>query len=95
LENPPLWVWGIIVGAIIASKFIYRWQATKYFAKEDEEDRRRKSDDDKTKDLRNNNNDFYDNINKSDDITNIRSAHKYSPRHYYKDYFAIKKKNKK
>jgi hypothetical protein len=92
LENPPLWVWGIIVGAIIASKFIYRWQATKYFAKEDEE-RRRKSDD-KTKDLRNNN-DFYDNINKSDNITNIRSPHKYSPRRYYKDYFAIKKKNKK
>ena len=98
MENPPLWVWGIIVGAIIASKFIYRWQATKYFAKEAQEEGRRKrtrkikSDDDKTKDLRNNNNDFYDNINKSDDTTNIRRAHKYSPRRYYGDYFAIKKK---
>jgi hypothetical protein len=86
LENPPLWVWGIVVGAIIASKFIYRWQATKYFA---EERRRRKiKSDDKTKDLRNN--DFYDNINNSD-TTNI-GAHKYSPGRYYKDYFAIKKK---
>ena len=39
MENPPLWVWAIIVGAIIASKFIYRWQATKQFAKEDQERR--------------------------------------------------------
>jgi hypothetical protein len=35
MVNPPLWVWGIIVGVIIAGKFIYRWQATKQFAKED------------------------------------------------------------
>jgi len=47
LENPPLWVWGIIVGAIIASKFIYRWQATKYFAKEAEERRPKIKSDDK------------------------------------------------
>jgi hypothetical protein len=40
LENPPLWVWAIIVGAIVASKFIYRWQAIKQFAKEDQERRR-------------------------------------------------------
>ena len=92
MENPPLWVWGIIIGTIIASKFIYRWQSTKYFAKEAEERRRKiKSNDDKTKNIRNNN-DFYDNINKSDDATNIRRGHKYSPRRYYKDYFAIKKK---
>jgi hypothetical protein len=90
LENPPLWVWAIIVGAIIASKFIYRWQAKKQFAKEDQERRRiRKiNSDEKTKDLKNN--DFYGNINKRY-TTNI-GAHKYSPRRYYKDYFAIKKK---
>ena len=35
MENPPLWVWAIIVGVIIAGKFIYRWQATKKFATED------------------------------------------------------------
>ena len=34
MENPPLWVWGIIIGVIIAGKFIYRWQSTKQFAKE-------------------------------------------------------------
>jgi len=36
------------------------------------------------------NNNFYYNINKTD-TANIR-ADKYSPRRYYKDYFAIKKK---
>jgi hypothetical protein len=38
LERPPLWVWAIVVGAILATKFIYRWQATKQFAKEDQEE---------------------------------------------------------
>jgi hypothetical protein len=52
LENPPLWVWAVIVGAIIASKFIYRWQSTKYFAKEAEEKSTRSNPhDDKTKDI--------------------------------------------
>jgi hypothetical protein len=89
MENPPLWVWAIIVGAIIASKFIYRWQATKQFAKEDQERRRMKiGSDEKIKDLRNN--DLHDNINRRYSA-NIGS-HKYSPRRYYKDYFAIKKK---
>ena len=88
LENPPLWVWAIIVGAIIASKFIYRWQSTKYFAKEAEGKSKRINPDDKTKDVRNN--DFYGNINKRYSA-NI-GAHKYSPRRYYKDYFAIKNK---
>ena len=32
MENPPLWVWAIVVGIIIAGKFIYRWQATKQIA---------------------------------------------------------------
>jgi hypothetical protein len=90
LENPPLWVWAIIVGAIVASKFIYRWQSTKYFAKETEEKSRRNYPDDKTKVLRKN--DFYDNSNKRY-TTNI-GAHKYSPRRFYKDYFAIKNKKK-
>ena len=36
-ESPPLWVWAIIVGAIIAGKFAYRWRATKALATEDEE----------------------------------------------------------
>ena len=94
MENPPLWVWAIIVGAIIASKFVYRWQATKQFAKEDQERRRRRSininSDQKTKDL--GNNDLYDNINRRYQ-SNIGS-HKYSPSRFYKDYFAIKMKKK-
>jgi hypothetical protein len=53
LENPPLCVWAIIVGAIIASKFIYRWQITKQFAKEDQGRRKGLG-----------NNDLYDNINR-------------------------------
>src|SRR5919199_5380154 len=91
LENPPLWVWAIIVGAIIASKFIYRWQSTKYFAKDAEQRRREINSANKTKDLMNN--DFYGNISKRSN-TNT-GAHKYSPRRYYKDYFAIKKNKKK
>ena len=88
LENPPLWVWAIIVGAIIASKFIYRWQSTKYFAKEAEQRRREINDSaNKTKGIMNNG--FYGNISKRSN-TNI-VAYKYSPRRYYKDYFAIKK----
>jgi hypothetical protein len=92
LENPPLWVWAIIVGAIIASKFIYRLQSTKYFAKEAEEKsssrRRINPNDDKTKDIQNNS--FYGNVN-TRYSANI-GAHKYSLRRYYKDYFAIKKR---
>jgi hypothetical protein len=92
LENPPLWVWAIIVGAIIASKFVYRWQVTKQFAKEAEEKRRNINSDQKTTDL-GNNDDLYDNINRRYQ-SNIRS-HKYSPRRFYKDYFAIKMKKRK
>jgi len=32
MENPPLWVWAIVVSIIIASKFIYRWKATNQIA---------------------------------------------------------------
>ena len=30
MEYPPLWVWAIIVGIIIATKLVLRWQATKH-----------------------------------------------------------------
>jgi hypothetical protein len=36
-ESPPLWVWAIIVGVLIASKFIYRWRVTKELAHESQE----------------------------------------------------------
>jgi hypothetical protein len=35
-ENPPLWVWAIIAGIMVASKLIYRWYATKRLAKKGE-----------------------------------------------------------
>lgn len=34
MEGPPMWVWAIIVGTIIAAKFIYRWQMTKELSKD-------------------------------------------------------------
>jgi hypothetical protein len=33
LETPPLWVWAIIVGIIIAGKLAYRWVITKELAR--------------------------------------------------------------
>jgi hypothetical protein len=36
-ESPPLWVWAIIVGVLVASKFIYRWRVTKALAGESHE----------------------------------------------------------
>jgi hypothetical protein len=87
LENPPLWVWAIIVGAIIVSKFVYRWQATKQFTKEDQERKSKAISDREIKDHRNN--DVHGNRRYGSDIR----AHKYSPSRYYKNYFAIKKKN--
>ena len=39
IENPPLWVWAVIIGVIIAAKFIYRWHATKQFTKQSEEEK--------------------------------------------------------
>ena len=51
MENPPLWVWAIVVGAIIASKFVYRWQVTKQFAKEAQEKRRNINSDQKQQTL--------------------------------------------
>jgi len=34
MEGPPLWVWAIVVGIIIAAKFIYRWKLTKELSKD-------------------------------------------------------------
>ena len=41
-ESPPLWVWAIIVGVLISSKFIYRWRATKELARESQEKHERR-----------------------------------------------------
>jgi hypothetical protein len=34
MEGPPLWVWAIVVGTIIAGKFIYRWKLTSELSKD-------------------------------------------------------------
>jgi hypothetical protein len=34
MEGPPLWVWAIVVGSVIAAKFIYRWKLTKELSKD-------------------------------------------------------------
>jgi hypothetical protein len=85
MVNPPLWVWGIIVGVIIAGKFIYRWQATKQFAKEDKSKAI-----DKIKDSSKG----FDNNNKNSNNFRNATDHKYGLKYYYKDYFAVKKKRK-
>jgi hypothetical protein len=36
-KTPPLWVWAVIVGVLVASKFIYRWRVTKALAGESHE----------------------------------------------------------
>jgi hypothetical protein len=85
MVNPPLWVWGIIVGVIIAGKFIYRWQATKQFAKEDKIKAI-----DKIKDSSKG---FDNNMKNSNNFRNA-TDHKYSLKYDYKDHFAVKKKRK-
>lgn len=33
VESPPLWAWPVVAGVTIATKFIYRWHATKQLSK--------------------------------------------------------------
>jgi hypothetical protein len=97
MENPPLWVWAIVVGLIIAGKYAYRWKTTKQLAKEME--RREKgiglSKDIPDSTIKNNNN------NKENSTSNVKTAvshkysrHKYSPRSF-RDYFEIRKRKVK
>jgi hypothetical protein len=85
MVNPPLWVWGIIVSVIIAGKFIYRWQATKQFAKEDKIKAIDK--------IKYSSKGFDNNMKNSNNFRNA-TDHKYSLKYDYKDYFAVKKKRK-
>jgi hypothetical protein len=48
MDNSPLWVWSVIVGVMIAGKFIYRWQATKQLATEQKESKDRKLEEEAT-----------------------------------------------
>ena len=86
MEYPPLWVWAIVVGIIIATKLILRWQATKEIAKEAIN---RPSTNDEIKDA--NLDDFH--RNSSTKIRNIRS-YKYGPFRLYRGGFVTWKKRR-
>ncbi|GEM_PF-2663713 len=34
VESPPVWVWAVIVSAVVASKFLIRWSMLKSFARQ-------------------------------------------------------------
>jgi hypothetical protein len=90
MENPPLWVWAIVVGLIIAGKYAYRWKTTKQLAKEMEqkEDSRKAM---TNSDIKNNNNTESNTSGVRTAISHKYSRHKYSPSSY-RDYFEKKKR---
>ncbi len=87
MENPPLWVWAIVVGLIIAGKFAYRWKTTKQLAKEMEQRSSSKA----MVDKKNNNNNTESISNIRTTISNKYSRHKYSPSSF-RNYFEIRKR---
>ena len=97
MENPPLWVWAIVVGLIIAGKYAYRWKTTKQLAKEMEQREKRIG---LSKDIpdsaikNNNNNNESSTSNVKTTMSHKYSHHKYSPRSY-RDYFEIRKRKVK
>ncbi|MDQ3837679.1 MAG: hypothetical protein M3297_00245 [Thermoproteota archaeon] len=89
MENPPLWVWAIVVGLIIAGKYAYRWKTTKQLATEMEQ---------KKNSSKATTNSSIKNDNNTESATGVRTAishkysrHKYSP-NSYRDYFEKKKR---
>jgi hypothetical protein len=93
MENPPLWVWAIVVGLIIAGKYAYRWKTTKQLAKEIEQ-REKITDLSKAisgSTIRNNNNKGSSTSNVRTTMSHKYSRHKYSPSSY-RDYFKIRKR---
>ena len=90
MENPPLWVWGIVVGLIIAGKYAYRWKTTKQLAKEMEQ-KENSSKAMTNSNIKNNNNTESDTSGVRTAISHKYSRHKYSPSSY-RDYFEKKKR---
>ena len=90
MENPPLWVWAIVVGLIIAGKFAYRWKTTKQLAKEMEQNEKVIDSSKAMQDSKNKNN---NNNTNTGSISNIRTtmSHKYSPSSL-RNYFEIRKR---
>ena len=90
MENPLLWVWGIVVGLIIAGKYAYRWKTTKQLAKEMEQ-KENSSKALTNSNIKNNNNTESDTSGVRTAISHKYSRHKYSPSSY-RDYFEKKKR---
>ena len=90
MENPLLWVWGIVVGLIIAGKYAYRWKTTKQLAKEMEQ-KENSSKAITNSNIKNNNNTESDTSGVRTAISHKYSRHKYSPSSY-RDYFEKKKR---
>jgi hypothetical protein len=84
LENPPLWVWAIVVSILIVTKLAFRWQATKELVKKGNEQNSviKKRGDGKSKNL---------DDNRNRNINNIKS-YKYGPARFHKGYFVTRKK---
>lgn len=84
MENPPLWVWAIVVSILIITKLVFRWLATKELAKKGNE---QTSVSKRVGDGKNKNSD--DNTNGN--VNKIKS-YKYGPARFYKGYFVTRKK---
>jgi hypothetical protein len=82
MENLPLWLWALIVGIIVSSKFIYRWIATKDLANAAGQSKYF------FKRIRRN----WTIGNPTRIIDHKYDPHKYSPSRY-KDYLAMRKNN--
>jgi hypothetical protein len=82
MESFPLWVWAVIVGIIISTKFVYRWMSTKDLANVAEQSRHT------IKGIRRN----WTTKNPTGVIDHKYDPQKYSPSRF-KDYFTTKKNN--
>lgn len=77
MEHPPMWIWAIIIGIIIGTKLVIRWQATKQLSRPSNDGHKRN---DSTESSIKKNSEDYKNKKKS---MNIRS-YKYGPFRLYK-----------
>ena len=97
MENPPLWVWAIVVGLIITGKYAYRWKTTRQLAKEMNDERKKVIDSSKTNAdvvIKNNSNTESTTSSVRTVISHKYSRHRYSPSSY-RDYFETRKRKLK
>jgi hypothetical protein len=78
MEYPPLWIWAIIIGIIIGTKLIIRWQATMQISRQGIDSHKRKEN--VKAGIEKNLEEIY---NRNRKLGNIRS-YKYGPYRLYK-----------